>query len=541
MQTSRAFLVLSALGAVLTFGACNCNGSVSPPGNGPGNVGGGNDGGPDGGPTPACLVTGAGCASGVPCCSGVCDGTVCAVPSVCQANGQSCSTDTDCCLNSCVNGTCSNKVCRDVNQTCSSGNDCCTGTCDAGVCATLPGGSCNVLGQSCSSGSQCCSTNCQSGFCSKAYSCQAVGDICRSNDECCGHACTVNDGGVGRCASVSGGGGGGCDQAGEPCSGGSHCCSRICIDPGSGVTVCQAAEGCRLTGTWCTDDQSCCGGGTNPNGSVLCRSADAGSMTTGRCDQGNACNPVGNICGAPVLPDGGSINAPQDCCDGQKDVCKLDSSGIPRCFGGGSTTCPTGYTGEAPCCIAPGNECQFKDQCCGGAPCVPGPGGKLVCTVGTCKAVGATCSSSTECCSGTDCRLTDTGIYACQTIPPPTDAGTPDAGTPDAGVCQANGTACTTGNQCCSQRWLGNLRGAHGLPAAGLGVHIDLRLLHRLLVFHPARRDQRNVSGGQLHGARTGLHHERPVLHRPLVPRLDQLLLRGHGRLHLPGAPELTR
>jgi len=189
---------------------------------------------------------------------------------------------------------------------------------------------------------------------------------------------------------------------------------------------------------------------------VLCRSADAGSMTTGRCDQGNACNPVGNICGAPVLPDGGSINAPQDCCDGQKDVCKLDSSGIPRCFGGGSTTCPTGYTGEAPCCIAPGNECQFKDQCCGGAPCVPGPGGKLVCTVGTCKAVGATCSSSTECCSGTDCRLTDTGIYACQTIPPPTDAGTPDAGTPDAGVCQANGTACTTGNQCCSQRCLGS-------------------------------------------------------------------------------------
>src|SRR5262249_17254012 len=280
--------------------------------------------------------------------------------------------------------------------------------------------SCNVLGQSCSSGSQCCSTNCQSGFCSKAYSCQPVGDICRSNDECCGHACTATDGGVGRCASVTGGGGGGCDQAGEPCTGGTNCCSRTCIDPGSGATVCQEAEGCRITGVWCTDDQSCCGGGTNPNGTVQCRGADAGSMTTGRCDQGNACVAVGTICGAPVLPDGGSVNAQQDCCDGHKDVCKLDSPGLPRCFGGGSTSCPPGYTADAGCCIAPGNECQFKDQCCGGAPCVPGPSGKLVCTVGSCKTVGTECSSSTECCSGTNCRKTDTGIYACQTIPPPT-------------------------------------------------------------------------------------------------------------------------
>ena len=36
--------------------------------------------------------------------------------------------------------------------------------------------------------------------------------------------------------------------------------------------------------------------------------------------------------------DGGKINASQDCCDGMKDVCKLDSSGIPRCFGGKSGT-----------------------------------------------------------------------------------------------------------------------------------------------------------------------------------------------------------
>ena len=266
---------------------------------------------------------------------------------------------------------------------------------------------------------------------------------------------------------MSGSGGGGCDQAGEPCtSGGSTCCSRICIDPGSGATVCQSAEGCRLTGTWCTDDQSCCGGGTNPNGSVTCRGADAGSMTTGRCDHGNACNPVGNICGAHVLPDGGAINAPQDCCDGHvsnggvvgpgSDVCKLDSSGIPRCFGGASTQCPTGYTGDTGCCIAAGQECQFKDQCCGGAPCVPGADGKLVCTVASCTSVGSACTDSAQCCAGTSCRPTDTGALACQVIPPPSDAGTPDAGTmPDAGVCQGNETACTKGTDCCSQRCVG--------------------------------------------------------------------------------------
>jgi 3-oxoacyl-[acyl-carrier protein] reductase len=33
---------------------------------------------------------------------------------------------------------------------------------------------------------------------------------------------------------------------------------------------------------------------------------------------------------------------------------------------GASTQCPTGYTGQAPCCIQVGNPCQFSDQCCDG-------------------------------------------------------------------------------------------------------------------------------------------------------------------------------
>ena len=498
MLGSRALLVLWAICSVLTFGGCSCSGSVSPPGAPGGSTGGtdsgtdggsnggtgsdggsttdgGSDGGSgtgsDGGTVAACVLPGASCVSGKPCCSGVCDGTVCADANFCQANGESCRTDTDCCLNNCVNGTCSDRLCTDVGQSCTSGSECCTGTCTGGTCANLAGGTCKVVGQSCGAGSECCSTNCQSGFCAKAYYCQPVGDVCRSNDECCGHACTANnDGGVGRCASVTGSGGTtNCDQAGEPCSGGSNCCSRMCIDPGSGVTVCEAAEGCRLTGTWCTDDQSCCGGGTNPNGSVICAGADAG--TTGRCDNGQSCNPTGNICGAPVLPDGGHINASQNCCNtfsAGKDVCKLDSSGIPRCFGGASASCPTGYTGQPGCCIPDGQECQFKDQCCGGAPCVPGSDGKLRCTVASCTPVGSSCTSSAQCCSGTDCRPTDNGL-ACQTIPAGGgDAGTPDAGTPDAGagdagVCEANGSLCTLGNECCSQRCL---EGACQPPAA---------------------------------------------------------------------------
>jgi len=457
MLRSRAFLLIAAFGTALSFGACDCNGSAS---RGDPLADGGTDGGPladgGGGPPsdggtdgggPSCVAEGAACVSGRPCCTGSCDGTVCSSTPFCKVNGDSCSNGTECCLNNCNNGTCSDKVCSDVGTPCSAPGDCCTGTCTAGQCASLPGGSCKVLGQACANGSDCCSTNCQGGACAKAYYCQATSDICRANDECCGHVCSANnDGGVGRCIAVTGGGGGGCIQEGNPCSDGSNCCSRICFDPGSGATVCLPAEGCRLTGTWCPDTQSCCGGGTNPNGSVTCND--------GRCDHGNACNPVGNICGANVLPDGGHINAPQDCCDNAptgpgKDVCKLDSSGIPRCFGGGSAQCPTGYTGDAGCCIAAGQQCQFKDQCCGGAPCVPGADGGLVCTVNSCTSVGSTCTTTSECCAGTECRATSEVNKACQPIVKP------DAGAPDAGLCQSNGTACTSAGQCCSQRCIG--------------------------------------------------------------------------------------
>jgi hypothetical protein len=222
------------------------------------------------------------------------------------------------------------------------------------------------------------------------------------------------------------------------------------VDPGSGATVCQPVSGCRLTGDFCLSTNACCGGGLNPNGTVQCRLDAVGS---GRCDNGNSCNGVGNICGAPHLVDGGlatypdggiiRVNAPQDCCDGHQQVCRVDSSGVPRCFGGGSASCPAGYTGVTPCCIQTNQLCQFSDQCCGGAKCLPGDGG-FSCTVPTCFGLGTTCNPgpSSNCCNGTSCLGTSSpsGGYACQL------SSGPDGG----GTCAANGSACDAGVGCCS-------------------------------------------------------------------------------------------
>lgn len=187
----------------------------------------------------------------------------------------------------------------------------------------------------------------------------------------------------------------------------------------------------------------------NPNGSVQCRS--------GRCDNGNSCNGVGNICGQAHLPDGGikMINASMNCCGGD-EACKLDLSGIPRCFGGPTVdagACPGGFTGQAPCCIAPQDVCQFRDQCCNGNLCLPGDGGVLRCQGLTCTQAGGSCTGAADCCSGLSCILN-----TCR--PPPPDAGSPtdDGGSNDGGtgpvdagtLCTANGTTCQSSAECCS-------------------------------------------------------------------------------------------
>jgi len=187
----------------------------------------------------------------------------------------------------------------------------------------------------------------------------------------------------------------------------------------------------------------------------------------GRCDNGQACNGVGNICKEAPLPDGGvlSINASTNCCNGGTGsglaVCKLDMSGIPRCFGGYSGSCPNGYTGEAGCCIAEGDVCQFREQCCNGLPCLPATDGGLRCTAPTCLGLGSSCGDGGACCTGTECIAgacrtpapdagtpPDAGAVDAGTLP---DGGAVDAGTPDAGVlCTANGGMCSFSAECCS-------------------------------------------------------------------------------------------
>jgi hypothetical protein len=393
------------------------------------------------------------------CCSGTCSNGSCTTPTFCGGPTASCTVNTDCCSNHCAGGSCSTQQCLDVGATCSSSSDCCTVTCTSGACATIPGSTstCKVIGQACTSGADCCSTNCQGGVCVRAYSCQANGDVCLRDSDCCGNVCSANDGGAGVCLDITGGGGGGCIQDGNPCSGGTNCCSRVCVDPGSGATVCQPVSGCRLTGDFCLLTSTCCGGApNNPNYSVVCRPNGG----PGRCDNGQSCNPAGNICGAPHLLDGGvatypdggviTINASQDCCDGKKAVCRIDTgSGVPRCFGGGSTACPAGYTGQSGCCIDSNQACQFSGQCCNDALCLPGDGG-FYCTTPNCSPVGATCTpSASNCCNGTQClRTSELAGYACQN--PPSGGGT-DGGSTDAGTCAANGSACAAGVDCCSQ------------------------------------------------------------------------------------------
>ncbi len=467
MRQANRLLMLSALTLAFSIVGCDCGGDKPPDVPDAGTTDDGGTNVPDGGPGSQCLEQGATCSrtSGNQCCTGVCgEDNRCPEPNqLCKASGEVCQAGGECCTNVCDNGRCSSNLCRDVGQACTGADQCCTKTCTNGTCAEIPGSvtSCKVLGQTCASGADCCSTNCQGGLCTRAYTCKAYGDVCLTDAECCGNSCSSPDGTTaGRCEFVTGGGGGGCRQDGNPCSDGSTCCSRTCVDLGYGAKVCQPVGGCKLTGNFCTGNNDCCGGGVNPNGSVTC----AG----GRCDNGQSCNGVGNICGAR-LGDGGivDVNASQNCCDGRKEVCKLDESGVPRCFGGGSGQCPTGYTGVAPCCISDGQTCQFSDQCCGEALCLPNGSGGLTCQRPNCSPVGSTCTpgsaNNSGCCAGTSCLPTGEIGYACQTPTSGggggTDGGTggTDGGTDGGPTCRANETSCTSPSQCCSGICTGGL------------------------------------------------------------------------------------
>ena len=230
-----------------------------------------------------------------------------------------------------------------------------------------------------------------------------------------------------------------------------------------------------MTGDFCEQTASCCGGTNaadptqpNPYG-VFCDGPgahpgypewDTRTQDERTCTGGQSCNPPGNICGATT-----DVNASQNCCmpsswnGSGKPACKPDSNGISRCYGAppgsDSTTCPTGYDSTNPnCCIAQGNVCQFRDQCCGGTPCVPDATGVLRCG-GTCVPQGSACTGNADCCSGT-CTGGTCAAPACAN-PGQTCAADGDccsgACDPDSRTCvrycQQQNQTCTVSADCC--------------------------------------------------------------------------------------------
>lgn len=444
----------SALLTALLLSACTCGDGGGGDG-GTGADGGGEDGRGD------CVVLGGSCAAGEACCGnaacleGTCQET-------CRAAGEACSTGTECCFNVCLqNGTCASQ-CAAIGGACSAPTDCCTGNCGSnGQCADIPdrplgedgGVLCQVRGEACTNDATCCSTNCTDGICQPAYTCGAHFDVCGFDSQCCSTKCSVNDGGVGFCEEFSGEGSPGCTPPGNPCRDFTECCTAVCADLGTGATVCQPVSGCQVAGNPCTSDEVCCGSGSTVT-NVQCRNADPDAGITSTCDNGTTCRAPGTICGKPVYPDGGYVQLPDgggdyevnhetNCCDGYRitgveQTCRLDRTNVPRCFGGGSAQCPGGYTGEAGCCIADGEYCEFRDQCCNGALCLAGEDGTRRCTLSSCLQVGAECDpTSSGCCNGTQCLATSEITYACQA---PSDGGS----------CLANGASCSSGGSCCS-------------------------------------------------------------------------------------------
>jgi len=280
--------------------------------------------------------------------------------------------------------------------------------------------------------------------------CRATGDVCFVGADCCSGLCTgATASTAGTCSQLASFGSGGCLLDGEPCVDGTHCCSRICAAIPGGGNVCQLAAGCRLTGDVCHQTSDCCGApgtGFPGAGEVTCNIISLTDPPLGTCSNPNGNEPEGDVCGE-------NVNARHDCADclsPKIQCCKLDSLGVPRCYGGSSATCPTGYTGVAPCCIMAGQPCTFSDECCGGVPCIPGPTGALVCSGQSCIPESGVCTATGDCCTGLECIVPigqPSGVCKRPTLPPPGDGGVAGA---DAGLCALGGQACGDTTACCT-------------------------------------------------------------------------------------------
>ena len=458
--TGNILVTVTTLTSTLWMTSACSSGSSATGIKGDAGVGGGNSGATggagfsvpqSGGSTssPLCLQFGQKCNTGPDCCSGLCDPTSnSCVSSInqCTAASGPCQSSTECCSLACVGGKCSATACIADGQSCTNSAACCGGNCSGGTCQAL-NTSCRTAGNPCTDNTQCCSTLCSGGTCQLGASyCIQSGDVCSQAGTCCSGSCQMGSGTLGTCAPAPTGStycSDGID--GTVCSACNGCCSRLCAPYApTGVTVCQPASGCRVNGDLCAKDSDCCGAagsGLPGDGNVTCEIQSGNAL--GICRNPQSCNPQGNVCHYQNYSCSIS-SARNDCCAGvgNSGVCQLDTLGVPRCNGLG-TTCRQG-----------GETCSSAMDCCNQMPCVPDASGVLHCYtppddsgVNTCVRTGGPCSINGDCCPGSTCIQpmgSTQGVCGNVTLPPP-DAGT-DAGVPG---CAAYGQSCVLTADCC--------------------------------------------------------------------------------------------
>lgn len=232
------------------------------------------------------------------------------------------------------------------------------------------------------------------------------------------------------------------------CNGCGDCCSRLCAPGPSGVSICQPASGCHVTGDLCKSDLDCCGGDPNSGlpgaGNGKCQLDASGKI--GLCINpsnggGGACNPEGNVC--HYLADASytcsSSSARADCCGEENPkwkMCKLDALGVPRCMGSGE-------------CKATGESCALSANCCDNRPCVPDADGTRHCAAEVCVPGGGSCTINADCCPGGLCnRAPGSTTGTCTTIP--TDGSGGAGGTGGGSTCAEYGQQCGVDGDCCN-------------------------------------------------------------------------------------------
>ena len=407
--------------------------------------------------SPYCLEFGQICASGLDCCSGLCDPTTKTCVSsinVCTATGGRCLSSTECCSMSCTVGQCSVASCIADQKSCTDSSACCSGNCQAGLCVAL-NSTCRTAGNPCTTGSQCCSSLCEAGTCKLGASfCIQTGDVCSDSATCCSGNCTKGTGSLGVCASPPSGPTNCSDGIdGTVCGACNNCCSRLCAPYApTGVRVCQPASGCRVNGDLCRKDNDCCGAagtGLPGDGNVVC-DITAGKAI-GICRNPRSCNPQGNTCHYQNYTCSNS-SARNDCCGGvgNSGVCQLDFLGVPRCNGLGNT------------CRQVSDTCSSSMDCCDQAPCVPDSAGVLRCygtpggpdggVVPACVPVAGPCSINGDCCPGSTCiqSMGSTQGVCGNISPPPWIPPTNPAVDASAPGCAVFGQNCTTPADCCN-------------------------------------------------------------------------------------------